>query len=217
MPQDPNKHDKALTKKQRRQVARAARHQPAIGQMSAQEVVERARTFPILECVINAGWEHNEMGLNQVVVAREQPSGQVVFASYLVDVYCLGVKNTLWKAGFSRANYERGKAERLFARMGAYEVCSPELAHQMVYQAIDYAARFGFEPQADFAVTEYLLEPRGTYAEPYALTFGKDGQPFFMAGPHDDAKAIIDQLERTAGPGKFHYLVGLGGPPEGMF
>jgi hypothetical protein len=84
----------------------------------------------------------------------------------------------------------------------------------MVYQAIDYAARFGFRPQADFAISEYLLEPRGTFAEPYALTFGKDGQPLFIAGTHDDAKAIVAQLERTAGPGNYHYIVSFGGPPD---
>lgn len=214
MPQDPSKHGNALTKKQRRQEARAGRHQPAIGQLSAEGIVERGRTLPILECLINVGWDHGEMGLVQVVVTREQSSGHVVFASYLVDVYCLGVKDTLWKAGYSRAHYDREKAERLFARMGGYTVCPPELAHQMVYQAIDYAARFGFRPQADFAISEYLLEPRGTFAEPYALTFGKDGQPLFIAGTHDDAKAIVAQLERTAGPGNYHYIVSFGGPPD---
>jgi hypothetical protein len=51
-----------------------------------------------------------------------------------------------------------------------------------------------------------VLVPRGELPEPYNLTFGRDGKPFFMAGPHDNATRIIRQLEKTAGPGKYNYI-----------
>jgi len=41
------------------------------------------------------------------------------------------------------------------------------------------------------------------------LTFGKNGKPFFIAGPHDNAARILKQLEKTAGPGNYDYLVPL--------
>ena len=77
----------------------------------------------------------------------------------------------------------------------------------MIYAAIDYAGQFGFTPEKDFAQSQFLLAPRGELKEPYDLTFGRDGKPFFVAGPYDNARQIIKQLEKTAGPGNFDYLV----------
>ena len=57
-----------------------------------------------------------------------------------------------------------------------------------------------------------MLEPRGTLEEPYQFTFGKDGMPFFLAGPYDNPQAIIAKLNKTAGPGNYHYIVPVGDP-----
>jgi hypothetical protein len=80
----------------------------------------------------------------------------------------------------------------------------------MIYASIDYAAQFGFQPDKDFALTQFMLAPRGELEEPYQLTFGKDGKPFFVAGPRDNAARIVKQLEKTAGPGNFDYVAMLG-------
>jgi hypothetical protein len=42
------------------------------------------------------------------------------------------------------------------------------------------------------------------------VTFGKDGKPFFVNGPNDNTRAIVDQLEKTAGTGNYNYLVMVG-------
>src|SRR6266567_969928 len=86
------------------------------------------------------------------------------------------------------------------------------LVHQMIYEAIDYAAQFGFQPEKDFAISQYMLAPRGELEEPYHLTFGKDGKPFFIAGPHDNVTSILRQLDKTAGPGNYHFLAPIGMP-----
>jgi hypothetical protein len=80
----------------------------------------------------------------------------------------------------------------------------------MIYESIDYAAQFGFEPQSDWAQSQYVLETRGELEEPYELTFGKNGKPFFISGPYDDVKKITSQLEKTAGPGNFDVLILMG-------
>jgi hypothetical protein len=48
------------------------------------------------------------------------------------------------------------------------------------------------------------------------VAFGKDGQPFFVAGPHDNADAIMRPLLRFAGEGHFHYVMPLGGGLEDL-
>jgi len=99
--------------------------------------------------------------------------------------------------------------DQIFHEMEA-EQCPIELAHQMIYQAIEYAERFGFEPEKDFALTQHLLAPRGKLEEPYDLTFGLNGKPFFVAGPYDNAERIMRQLEKTAGPGNYDFLMPIG-------
>lgn len=211
MPRDERKHQKALMKKRSKQKVSAQHrlHQHTFDALGGQAIIRRARTFPLLECLISASWQKEEPGLVQIVIARKQPDGDVCFGVYLVDKYCLGLKNTFARTGYSQIRYENEMSEGIFQH-DTPEKCSPELAHQMIYESIDYAAQFGFEPEKDFASSQYLLAPRGELEEPYKLTFGKDGKPFYIAGPRDNATRIMRQLEKTAGPGNFHYVMPVG-------
>ena len=56
-------------------------------------------------------------------------------------------------------------------------------------------------------VARQVLDPPDAHKTRYQLKFGHEGKPFFIAGPFDNAKAIIAKLERTAGPGNFDYLI----------
>ncbi len=188
MPRDERKRQKALMKQRSKQKA-AAQHkaqQQALTPSSPQAI--------------------------QILLARQQPDGDICFGVYLIDKFCLGLKNTFANAGFPRSRYQSEVRNKIFREQKPVE-CPIELAHQMIYQSIEYAEQFGFEPQKDFALSQYLLAPRGELEEPYDLTFGKDGKPFFIAGPHDNVARIMRQLEKTAGPGNYHYLMPIGGDP----
>ena len=187
-------------------------HQPGVNTASP-DIIRQARSFPLLECWITGNWETSKLGLIEILVAREQPDGNICYGFYLIDNFCLGLKNTLARTSLSPARYQKDVESKF---RGTPPVkCSPELAHQMIYGAIDYAAKYGFSPQKDFELTQYLLAPRGELAESYKLTFGQDGKPMFVAGPYDDAKAIIKQLEQTAGPGNFNSLAPMSDSPFG--
>jgi hypothetical protein len=209
MPRDERKHQKALMKKRSKQkaVAQHESYQQALTPSSPQAILRRARTYPLYECLISDNWNKKDnMGLVEVLVARQQPDGNICFGVYLVDTFCLGLKNTFANADFSRSRYQSEVRNKIF-RAGKPVTCSIELAQQMIYQSIEYAEQFGFEPEKDFAVSQYLLAPRGELEEPYQLTFGKDGKPFFIAGPNDNVARVLRQLEKTAGPGHYDYLV----------
>lgn len=176
-------------------------HQSAI--ISLESILRDARTFPILECWIAADWQ-DDSGLVQIILARQQPNGKICCGVYLVDKHCLGLKNT-----FARINLSHERYQELYDKIDESQTlqeCPIELAHQMIYASIDYAAQFGFQPQSDWRQTQYILEPRGDLEEPYNLTFGQDGKPLFVAGPHDNVKQIMKQLDETAGPGNYHYI-----------
>ena len=167
--------------------------------------INHAREYPLVGSWIMAGWQ--EKGLTPVVVARQHPHDRVVFATYLVDYYCLGVKDAFWKSDYSLKRFNKELPQLC---SGEPEVCDIALAHVLVYGAIDFARRYGFEPHPDFKLASMVLDPPGTYPSRGGLEFGRDGKPFFIAGPYDNAKAILTKLEQTAGQGNYDYLVALG-------
>ncbi|MFQ5434215.1 MAG: hypothetical protein ACE5FD_04995, partial [Anaerolineae bacterium] len=42
---------------------------------------------------------------------------------------------------------------------------------------------------------------------------GEDGQPFFFAGPYDNADAVMRKLNRAVGEGNYHFFAPIG-PPD---
>lgn len=215
MPRDERKRQKALMKKRSKQKAAAQHrsHVQAFSFLSTQSILRYARTYPVYECMISSTWQKDEPGLVEILLARQQPDGDICYGVYLVDKYCLGLKNTFANANFSRSRYQEEIHEGIGVETGMKD-CPLELAHQMIYASIDYARQFGFEPHKDFALSQHLLLPRGELEEPYQLTFGKDGKPFYISGPRDNAQRIVRQLEKTAGPGNYDYIAMIGSPGD---
>jgi hypothetical protein len=147
--------------------------------------------------------EDEPRGLVMVLIARDAGRRRVSVCGYLVDVFCLGVKNVrepeVMDAGklpeFVRA---------YFAAFGEQPLEVPiDLARHVVFGAVDYARTLGFEPDPGFnAVSAHL----GEWIGPSAVTFGMDGQPFFIQGPHDDSPKVLKTLRSSAGEGNFRFL-----------
>jgi hypothetical protein len=175
---------------------------------SSNNLLEQARDYPLLECWIDRDWK--ESGLARVVVARQQADERVLYGVYLVDYYCLGVKSCMWKADVSLNTFHK----RLPQMVGTPEQCEPSLAHQLIYGAINYAQRWGFQPHADFKAASQILEPRGSLRENHDIEYGQDGKPLFVAGPYDNSRWVIDKLKETAGEGNFDYIMPLVDPEE---
>ncbi len=171
---------------------------------SQTKTLELAKEYPILGCWIMQGWQ--EHGITPVVVARQNTESRIIYGVFLVDTYCLGIKNALWKVDVSLKQFER-ELPKLCS--GSPEPCEIGLAHELIYGSLEYARKYGFEPHFDFAKTSLVLDPPGVHPTSHSIEFGKDGKPFFVAGPYDNPRAIVNQLMRNAGEGNFNYLVML--------
>ncbi|MFO7899360.1 MAG: hypothetical protein R6V58_09890 [Planctomycetota bacterium] len=171
---------------------------------SPRALMRHAREFPVRECLCADSLDGS--GLGPMVIARDLPGRRVAFAAYLVDRFCLGVKNAFCNVA-SRRKYERDLKKRLLAGAPASPI-AVEPFHQIVYGAIDYARQYGFEPHKDFELASGLLDPRDQVPPGDPVEFGKDGKPFYVSGPHDDVQQIMATLEETAGPGGYDYLYG---------
>jgi hypothetical protein len=175
--------------------------------LSPRSIVWQARNYPIESCWIQKDWK--ESGLAIVVVVRRQPDGNLVFGNYLVDYYCLGLKNTMFNANVPPAELRQIMAAAYSQTLPPIKI-SPELAHEIIYGGIEYAARLGFKPQRDFRDSQYILELVNKYPRSGAVEFGKDGKPFFVNGPYDNVNKIMEQLTRAVGAGNFEYFLQTG-------
>jgi len=91
-----------------------------------------------------------ESGLVGVVVAREHGSS-VSACGYLVDVWCLGVKNCMGPKTMDRRKLP-DFVSFFFRSFSRPPVPAPlDLARHVVFGAVDYARGLGFEPHPDFA------------------------------------------------------------------
>lgn len=156
--------------------------------------LRKARSYPIKSCYISDDWR--EMGMANILVLREKPNGRYVVGGYLIDLYCLGLKDTFFAPDMSSAELELD----LFKSRGENFIpIDEDKAHSIIYGAMDYAGEIGFFPHRDFKKTKYVLKTRDEIEFDDTVEFGKDGKPFFVAGPNDneqDVDRILEILEK---------------------
>jgi len=214
MPADPRRRQKKL---ERRAAKRKEKRQIVIREQAG-GIVSRLTTaarFPVLHSIISETvWKE---GLGWVLLSRALPDGTVAFAIFLVDRYCLGVKNVVVNI-LNRLDYE-SKIEKKMRSEYAVQDVPPEKLRKFVEQAVAYADGLGFAPVADYDRAKILFDDIDPSRCTEEFEFGKDGKPFFIAGPNDTmerSRMIISTLMHTCGgPDKFHYLIPLS-PDAGL-
>lgn len=203
------KQQRALKKRtERRQAGTQVRGNLASGAMV---YLRQATTYPIEHCWAQEGWR--EDGLAMIVMARRQPNDRFIVGQYLVDLGCLGLKQTMVRTDIAEEDLDPGLLAEVYQDAPPIPV-EPDLAHEIIYGGIRYAGELGFRPHRDFRLTRLMLEPEADYPDAGRVTYGRDGQPFYVAGPYDHSDAILRRLERAVGVGNFGYMLHLEDAPE---
>ncbi|MEX5637544.1 helix-turn-helix domain-containing protein [Parafrankia sp. FMc2] len=149
--------------------------------------------------------EENAGGLVSVLVARRHRWERVSVCGFLADVYCLGVKNAFGPDIRTDVELSQLVPEYYAAYPAGWQDAPIGLAADIVFGAVEYARGLGFEPHADFVRAAAQL---GAWDGPPAITFGRDGKPFYQSGPYDNPRKVIETLEHPVGPPPaFDYLV----------
>ena len=166
---------------------------------------------PIHECLVAESLF--DIGIGDVIVSRKMPNGFIGAAFFLVDVFCLGVKDAFYDV-LSPAEYD-------FRLSGlqheTFRAIDPTCARKLVEGAEAYARDLGFPPHADYQRARQIFGDLDVTACPTHYVFGRDGKPFFMSSPYDTparCRRIIDTLTRRCGPEGFHFVVAGGAPLE---
>lgn len=168
-----------------------------------QYIKTKARDLPIHECLINDGWQTS--GIANVILARKHKGGNITWASYLVDILCLGIKETFYAFSEQEAEYEHMKRTAGGFAL-RYVDCEYALAHNIIYGAIEFAGRYGFRPHPEFSVTQYMLDQDHDAIPKMEIEFGEEGKPCLVTMEDEPSAPIIAQLEKTAGRGGYNVV-----------
>ena len=163
---------------------------------------ERARKLEIGTCYRTT--DIFEYGEGHVIVTRRHTSGNITVGFYLVDLYCLGVKDTFYHFSIDPVEFDE-----MIDHYGMFETCSYEEAHNLIYGAIEFAEEGGIKPHKDFALTRYILEEDDENVPLIEYEFGRDGKHFLMVRTQLEAGRYLPLLNKNLGEGNFDYVIGL--------
>ena len=174
--------------------------------------------FPIHECLIPD--DLFTAGIGELVVARRTPSGDIAMSAFVLDVFCLGVKDAMFLV-MSEYEYEQ-KIKQRMAGAGdrTFEKLHQASAKKLLDGVISFAKELGFTPQPDYKNAYDLFGDIEAGASPVKYIYGRDGRPFYINGPYEsqaDIMRIIKTLTKSCGPEGFDTLYRLGDDMDDEF
>lgn len=206
MSKSENKRRKKLEARRRRskEKQRAVARQKSTGMAAS---ITTGQNWPVIAAQIS----EDENGIRTALLARKGADGKVAAGVFMVDTDCLGVKNAIPYFG-SLTGFSELRT-RLHENTSMMDV-TPEYVCKFVRESVAYARSFELKPHSDYVKASPIfgdIDPNDCLTE---FEFGRDGMPFFVAGPYDNAdrrKRILETLTRTAGKGNFRFVLPVRG------
>lgn len=155
---------------------------------------------------------HNlfEIGIGYLVIARYKSEGRVEAGVFLLDTYCLGVKDAFFRQ-FSAAEFQEFLEDVFINSLNSKIVeHSGAWGRKLVEDALEYARRLGFAPHPDFKKGAKVMGGINPKDCSETFVFGSEGKPLYVAGPHDgEAKRemVLRILTKKLGSQGFHYIM----------
>ena len=175
-------------------------------------ILRGARRMPIIGAWAQTGWQDSIVA--RVGVAREMSPSAVLFAEYFVDTRCLGVRDSRGYTGIPADELETRILPERYHSVPPIRI-SDELAHEIIWGAVEYAQSLGLPPHRGFRETQFALEPADALPREAGLEFGLQGKPFFVPLPFDTLSAVfvVKTLINSVGLGNFRYQTLDESPP----
>jgi hypothetical protein len=197
-----------------RRAAKANRRKAIVAQKRKSEVAEstqagqaiRAAALPIRHCLLTESLF--ETGIGTLILARGSTVGSLAVAGFLLDTYCRGVKDVMFRtmdAGQLAPYLDMLRETTPLAPV------EPSYARKLLRDLTRWSASLGFPPPRDFAAVERLFGTVDPQACDVAFEFGTGGKPLYMSGSGERlsvAHQQVKRLQERLGPDNFHYVVG---------
>ena len=165
----------------------------------------RARSLDIYECYCNKDWQM--CGMANILVVRRHPQGTYTLGMYLVDTYCLGVKDSFYLFSIDEASLD-DFSQHYISKFGSdWQKTDYNTVHNIIYGAVEYAEDLGIKPCKEWSVTQYILEDDTEDVPLIEFEFGKNGKPFLCTQTRLEASRYIPILNKTVGEGNYDFII----------
>jgi hypothetical protein len=194
---------KRAKKAQRRKQVVAEKRRAEALDASLPARVLRAAQAPIQCCFLTESLFDGGMGT--LIVARGVTPYHVTLSSFLVDVFCLGIKDVMLKS------VDREFLEIYVDAMGVgapLVSVDPSYARKLLRDLAAWSQSIGFAPHEDFAAVERIFGDVSADASDEVFRFGRDGKPVYIPGPEDNVHLIhrrIEHLQKYLGDDGFNF------------
>jgi hypothetical protein len=194
---------KRARKAQRRKQVVAQKRRAELLDASLPARVLRAAQAPVQHCFLTESVF--EVGIGTLVLARGATPHHLTLSSFLVDVFCLGIKDAMFQS------VEREVFQIYMDRWGASAPMvsvDPAYARKLLRDLAAWSQSIGFAPHRDFATLERIFGDVSADASDAVFRFGCDGKPFYIPGPSDTAVLVrrrLDQLRKNLGDDGFGF------------
>jgi hypothetical protein len=196
-------------KRQDKQQKRNAKVKPKVTQMNKplqllqQQMLNSGEVY---DAWVSSHLEDNGMG--HVIVSRIVKNN-IVMVDFLVDTYCLGVKDILIRQE-TTSSY-RDLVNKISMSLNPLRPVDVAYAKKLVLDAVQYADSVGISPHADYHKFKLIFADVDANECSTKFNFGKDGKPFLISGPHNSPqqiKAWLKNLDNKCGVDGFEYMLG---------
>ncbi|MBV8130948.1 MAG: hypothetical protein JO282_00350 [Alphaproteobacteria bacterium] len=148
-----------------------------------------------------------EHGLGLVVLARKTGIREVAMATFMLDIYCRGVRGAVLDCMSSQ------EFDYVLDQMGGalpWVSVDPSYARKLLREATKYAEPLGFMPPREFAAVEALFGDVSPDACDTVFRFGLNGRPCYIASQDDPpgkTRSQLKQLRNRLGEGGFSFIL----------
>jgi hypothetical protein len=190
-------------KAQRRKQVVAQKRRAEVLEASLPARVLRAADAPIQHCLLTESVF--DIGMGTLVLARGATPHHIAVSSFLIDAFCLGIKDVMFDS------VEREVFEMYIEAMDAGSPMvpvNPNYARKLLRDLAAWSQSIGFAPHRDFAAVERVFGDVSADASDADFRFGRDGKPVYIPGPDDTAPLIlrrIEQLRKSLGDDGFDF------------
>lgn len=164
---------------------------------------EKVRALPIAKCLITPDWQ--ESGISNIFVLRQRKDGNFAVGMFLVDTFCLGVKDATYHPELTQEDLDEYMADYEADDSDLEEISYNEV-HNIIYGAIDFAEDAGIYPAKDFAIAKYALEEDTDNIPLIEYDFGKNGKHYLVIYPDGDEARYVKTLQNNLAPDEFDFL-----------
>lgn len=178
---------------------RAQRRKQVVAQKRREEALEaslparalRASRVPIRHCFLTESVF--EVGMGTLFLARGATPDHMSFGCFLLDTFCLGIKDVMFKSIEAKALEIYMEAANASSPIVSVDPC---YARKLLRDLAAWSQGIGFPPHRDFAAVETMFGDVSADASDAVFQFGREGRPLYITGPSDTGRLVEQRIAR---------------------